>query len=124
MQYNHFSGCTLLISNKDMNHLDFDPRTKEIASLDNFVIFFGSIAILTLNMAALFYIVIRFVDIYCAGKTLHMWGGGSVLPFLIKFLAPYTMAASAKLLFDVQELDAENDWEIEDLEVSIVNRKL
>ena len=54
-------------------------------------------------MAALFYIVIRFVDIYCAGKTLHMWGGGSVLPFLIKFLAPYTMATSAKLLFDVKE---------------------
>ena len=120
----YISGCTLLISNKDMNHLDFDPRTKEIASLDNFVIFFGSIAILTLNMAALFYIVIRFVDIYCAGRTLYLWGGGSVLPFLIKFLAPYTMAASAKLLFDVKELDAENEWKIEDLEVSIENGKL
>ena len=117
----YISGCTLLISNKDMNHLDFDPRTKEIASLDNFVIFFGSISILTLNMAALLYIVIRFVDICSKGKTLYLWGGGSVLPFLIKFLAPYTMAASAKLLFDVKELDAENEWKIEDLEVTAKN---
>ena len=109
----------MLIANKDMNHLDFDPRTKEIASLDNFVIFFGSISILTLNMAALLYIVIRFVDIYCTGKTLSLWGGGSVLPFLIKFLAPYTMAASAKLLFDVKELDSENEWKIKDLEVGV-----
>ena len=96
-----------MIANKDMDELDFDPRTKEIGSLDAFVVIFGSSSIMLLNICLLLYMVIRISDVLWHGKTVNMYGRGSMIPFLVKILAPYTMACSAKLLFDVQEIDSE-----------------
>jgi hypothetical protein len=90
-----------------MDEMDFDPRTKEIASFDNFVVFFGSIAILLLNVFILLYIVVRLSDTWCRGKTFYMHGKGNLIPYVVRFLAPYSLTSSAKLLFDVQDIDSE-----------------
>ena len=113
-------GLIILAADKEMDEMDFDPRTKEIASLDNFVVFFGSSAILLLNISILLYIVIRFTNLWCYRKqTFYMFGRGSVIPFMIKFLAPYSLASSAKLLFDVQEIDTEMGYmDLQRLEVT------
>ena len=87
--------------------MDFDPRTKEIASFDNFVVFFGSIAILLLNVSILIYIVVRISDTWCRGKTFYMHGKGNLIPYVVRFLAPYSLTSSAKLLFDVQDIDSD-----------------
>ena len=98
--------------------MDFDPRTKEIASLDNFVVFFGSSAILLLNISILFYILIRVSNTCYRKQTFYIHGTGSTIPFIVKFLAPYSLASSARLLFDVEEIDSEMGYiDIQGLEV-------
>ena len=101
--------------------MDFDPRTKEIASLDNFVVFFGSSAIILLNLSILFYIVVRVSNICYQKQTFYMFGKGSVIPFVIKFLAPYSFATSAKLLLDVKDIDTEMGYmDLQRLEVNFI----
>ena len=103
-----------------MDKMDFDPRTKEIASLDNFVVFFGSSAILLLNLSILLYIFVRVIDKCINKQTFYMFGKGSIIPFVVQFLAPYSLASSAKLLFDVKEIDTEmGDIDLQELEVTI-----
>ena len=118
-------GLIILATDKRMDDMDFDPRTKEIASLDNFVVFFGSSAILLLNISMLLYIVIRLTNTCYRKDTFYMFGKGSVIPFMVKCLSPYSLASSAKLLFDVHDIDTEMGYiDLQELEVTdIITKK-
>ena len=110
---NFMLGLTILIANKDMDKMDVDPRTKEIASFDNFVVLFGSIAVLLLNISILLYIVVRISDTCCRKKTFYIHGKGSLIPYVVRFLAPYSLTSSVKLLFDVHDTNSDTVTEKE-----------